>query len=814
MRAVVLVGGFGTRLRPLTLTDAEAAAARRPPADPRAACSSNLARGGVDRGGAVARLQARRLRQAPTPTARCAGVRLATRSSPSRSTPPAPSASRPRRPASTSTFVVVNGDVLTDLDVGALVALPPRAAAPRARIHLTPVEDPSAFGVVPTDGDGRVEAFVEKPPPGEAPTNLINAGTYVLEPSVLERIPAGRGSRSSGRRSRRWWPTARSIAHGHRRLLARRRPPRPVPPGQPRPARRPSPRTCRVEASAADAVVDPQRDGARARSSATRVRVGAGAVVERSVLLRGRRGRGGRDAWSARSSASVPVRCVGRDARTTWCSATASGSSRRTAVRIAVRSAPTAPLTGSTCGRSSPAAPGSSARTSSTGCSPRATRSTSSTTSRPARWQPRGGARRGGAGALTSTPSTSGRRSSSSCSPGGGPRSCSTSSAPAPAPRARDRRRARAGRHRQPAGGGPRLRRRQGGRRPRRHGALRRGAVEGAAGPRGPALRSRRRSAASSSAPSPTCWPVPGRARARVHRAGAVERLRRRASGRRGGVVAAILEAGAEGKPAPLPGDRRQTRDLALHRRRRRRPRAGRRPGGAASWSTSAPASRPRSATCTACAPVTSRRRRSSWRPDADCRRGSPLSPVRARIHLGWAPWTTLPRRPRRPPVEPSAARLIPGRSAEQVLLGRPDDLGRHARPSRSQPARRRARRRRGCRSTCPSPARPRRPARRPPPPRSPASSRPRASSVPRRSTTAAMPAHADGDVGEALAPRPAERVAHDDADARRRGGPGGRRGCGGPSGRCRAAAARPSPARRWRGRPRCWRRRSRAGSR
>ena len=57
---------------------------------------------------------------------------------------------------------------------------------------LTPVPDPSAFGVVPTDDEGRVVAFIEKPPPGQAPTNLINAGTYVLEPSVLARIPGDR----------------------------------------------------------------------------------------------------------------------------------------------------------------------------------------------------------------------------------------------------------------------------------------------------------------------------------------------------------------------------------------------------------------------------------------------------------------------------------------------------------------------------------------------------------------------------------------------------------------------------------------------
>ena len=48
------------------------------------------------------------------------------------------------------------------------------------------------FGVVPTDDDGRVVAFIEKPPRDEAPTDLINAGTYVLEPSVLDRIAGGR----------------------------------------------------------------------------------------------------------------------------------------------------------------------------------------------------------------------------------------------------------------------------------------------------------------------------------------------------------------------------------------------------------------------------------------------------------------------------------------------------------------------------------------------------------------------------------------------------------------------------------------------
>jgi mannose-1-phosphate guanylyltransferase len=88
-------------------------------------------------------------------------------------------------------FVVVNGDVLTDLDIGALVQFHDEHGG-EGTIALHQVEDPSAFGVVPTDPDGRVLAFVEKPNREDAPTDLINAGTYVLEPSVLARIELGR----------------------------------------------------------------------------------------------------------------------------------------------------------------------------------------------------------------------------------------------------------------------------------------------------------------------------------------------------------------------------------------------------------------------------------------------------------------------------------------------------------------------------------------------------------------------------------------------------------------------------------------------
>ena len=87
-------------------------------------------------------------------------------------------------------FVVCNGDVLTDLDLAGMIRFHEQRGA-EATIALTRVEDPSRFGVVPTTEEGRVIAFVEKPPPGLAPTDWINAGTYVLEPSMLDRIPPG-----------------------------------------------------------------------------------------------------------------------------------------------------------------------------------------------------------------------------------------------------------------------------------------------------------------------------------------------------------------------------------------------------------------------------------------------------------------------------------------------------------------------------------------------------------------------------------------------------------------------------------------------
>lgn len=84
--------------------------------------------------------------------------------------------------------LVFNGDVLTQIDLRAVLELH-RARRARATIVLTPVENPSAYGLVKTDADGNVVAFVEKPPPEEIACDTINAGIYVLEADTLDRIP-------------------------------------------------------------------------------------------------------------------------------------------------------------------------------------------------------------------------------------------------------------------------------------------------------------------------------------------------------------------------------------------------------------------------------------------------------------------------------------------------------------------------------------------------------------------------------------------------------------------------------------------------
>ncbi len=87
------------------------------------------------------------------------------------------------------TFLVLNGDIFSDLDFSAMLRFHKQHRA-KVTIALTPVDDPTRYGLIETDGYQRVTRFLEKPRPEEVTTNLINAGTYLMEPDVLGKIPA------------------------------------------------------------------------------------------------------------------------------------------------------------------------------------------------------------------------------------------------------------------------------------------------------------------------------------------------------------------------------------------------------------------------------------------------------------------------------------------------------------------------------------------------------------------------------------------------------------------------------------------------
>ena len=86
------------------------------------------------------------------------------------------------------TFLALNGDTFTDLDITAMIDFH-RAKKAKVTIALAPVDDPTSYGLVETNTDGRVTRFLEKPNWSEVTTNMVNAGTYILEPDVLAQIP-------------------------------------------------------------------------------------------------------------------------------------------------------------------------------------------------------------------------------------------------------------------------------------------------------------------------------------------------------------------------------------------------------------------------------------------------------------------------------------------------------------------------------------------------------------------------------------------------------------------------------------------------
>jgi mannose-1-phosphate guanylyltransferase len=187
MQALVLAGGEGTRLRPLTLTTPK-------PVLPLAGrpflsfMLDWLARHGVDEALLSLGYRADVVQDVLGDERHGMRLRYVVEDEPLGTAGPLRLAAD--QGMLSGRVLVVNGDCLTDLDLTALLRRHEETGA-TGTIALAAVDDTSHFGVVPTDADGRVEDFLEKPT-GPAPTNRINAGTYVLEERVLDLIPRGR----------------------------------------------------------------------------------------------------------------------------------------------------------------------------------------------------------------------------------------------------------------------------------------------------------------------------------------------------------------------------------------------------------------------------------------------------------------------------------------------------------------------------------------------------------------------------------------------------------------------------------------------
>ena len=186
MDAVVLVGGFGTRLRPLTLSVPKPLLpVGNVPIVER--IIGSLERAGIRRAALALGFKPEPF-LAAFPNGRCGNVELIYAVEPEPLDTAGAIAFAARYAGISSMFVVANGDILTSLEISKVIDFH-RASGAEGTLHLTPVDDPSQFGVVETNAIGKVLRFVEKPAPGESTSRNVNAGTYVLEPSVIDRVP-------------------------------------------------------------------------------------------------------------------------------------------------------------------------------------------------------------------------------------------------------------------------------------------------------------------------------------------------------------------------------------------------------------------------------------------------------------------------------------------------------------------------------------------------------------------------------------------------------------------------------------------------
>jgi mannose-1-phosphate guanylyltransferase len=189
MQALILAGGEGTRLRPLTLTTPKPALQLVDRPFLRFMIDW-LASHGVDDVVVASGFGAEELRSALGDGASGGpSIAYVTEDEPLGTGGPVRLAAD--QGALAERFLVLNGDVLTDLDLGELIRAH-EASGAVATLALYPVDDPTAYGLVRRAPSGEVLGFLEKPGPDEIDTNEISAGAYVMEREVIDLIPAGR----------------------------------------------------------------------------------------------------------------------------------------------------------------------------------------------------------------------------------------------------------------------------------------------------------------------------------------------------------------------------------------------------------------------------------------------------------------------------------------------------------------------------------------------------------------------------------------------------------------------------------------------
>jgi NDP-sugar pyrophosphorylase family protein len=186
LKTLVLAGGFGTRLRPLSCSRPKALfpVANKPLID---YTLESLSEAGVETVVLAVYYMAESLVRYLGPTKNDLGILYLREQRPMGTGGPI---SQARDMMNGEKFMVMNGDLLADFDYKRLINYHEEKGG-IATVALTQVEDPYRYGSVELDWEGRITRFVEKPELGKAPSNLINAGIYVLEPEIFDYIPDG-----------------------------------------------------------------------------------------------------------------------------------------------------------------------------------------------------------------------------------------------------------------------------------------------------------------------------------------------------------------------------------------------------------------------------------------------------------------------------------------------------------------------------------------------------------------------------------------------------------------------------------------------